>query len=315
MSVKPRFVQFLTSVSVAAMFIATPLAVKFDGTVGFTVVTTAAFAQGVPVDLPGGPDGPFPDDMPGGPLIDCVGDCGPPTDPVDLIDPPLECEFDCGPPTDPVDPPTDPIDPIDPPQECEVDCGPPTDPIVLPIDECDQKDAPDSCFDPEPVATPSPSDDDDDEPANPPVADIPDVATPKQDGLEFVETLLCQTACTASVTTDGEVTVTVTSTTTAGDTVETTIKQDGPEVETQVVVKDTIKLTALEKFETKTEARNMLEKRVAAISAKLKLNVDFAVSGDRLRDSSAIADSLVKDISGALNISLDRFLVTQSREG
>lgn len=273
MFVKPRFVQFLTSVSFAAMFIATPLAVKFDGAAGFAVVTAAAFAWDIPAEPPADPVDPPADPV------------DPPTDPID-------------PPTDPIDPPTDPIGPSDP-----------TDPVVQPTDPVEPTI-------PVPVVAPPPSNGDDHDPATPLVADIPVGTTPKQDGLDFVGTLRCQMACTASVTGDGEVTVTVTSTTSVGDTVETKMTQDGPDVETTIVVNDIILATAEENFESEDEARDVFDDRIEGITVSITLTVDFPDYGEETRDSfAADVDPFLDAIANELNMREDRFVVIDFSEG
>ena len=272
MFVKPRLVQFLTSVSVAAMFIATPLAVKFDGAGEFAVVATAAFAQAIPDDIPGGPIEP---------PTDCDGVCGPPTDPVDPPTEPVD------PPTEPVDPPTDPVDP-------------PTEPVDPPT---------------EPVATPSPSDDDDDEPAPPPVADIPAGGTPKQDGLAFVKTLRCQTACTASVAGDGDVTVTLTSTTQGGDSIETKITQDGTDVATTIVVAEKIVMTAEESFVSEDTARDVIAERTRDVPEIVVLKVDLGLAVIFLEDVVHSKADFEDDFSTALGISETRLKVISVNEG
>ena len=83
MFVKPRFVQFLTSVSVAAMFIATPVVGTFDAAGKLLIVSAIANAQEVnqpepgpgPGDVtpPGGPSGPI-GPAPEGPVVPVVPD-------------------------------------------------------------------------------------------------------------------------------------------------------------------------------------------------------------------------------------------------
>ena len=205
--------RILLSAAVAAVFVASPAVVKFDASgLGF-FAGGAAFAQVPPdpIDPPPGVGGPI--DPP-----TCVEDCGPTGGPID----PPECEVDCGPTGGPIDPPA-----------CEVDCGPTVDPIDPPIETCET--TKEGCK-PEPVSVPvQTGNDDDDEPVLIPTK-LPkaDDAPTKAEVLEFVAGLECKTACTAAVSENGDLKVTLKSAGPEGATVVTTVKLESDTLEVRV---------------------------------------------------------------------------------
>lgn len=275
MFVKPRFVQFLTSVSVAAIVLCAPYSAKLNSAGQAVVMSAAAFAQTPPDPL--APPGV---DVPPGPTE-------PPTPPTDPVDPP----------TDPVDPPTDLVDP-------------PTDPIDIPIDVCDQKDAPDSCFNPAPAAVQHTQNDGDDVPSTLPAKPADEEKTAQEDGVEFAKSLRCQTECKAEVAADGDVTVTLTSTTPEGDTVLTTIKQDGPEIETRLSINDLTVAEAKELFDSVMNARTVVQVRATDVVVTLEASgAKWAkILSDPVRKAKAIT-SLAPQIAEFLGVAPESVVI------
>ena len=206
------FARILSSAAVAAVFVASPIVVKFDASgVGF-VAPSAAFAQTLPNDPYAPP-----------PLPDVPPDTG---------------EF---PTLDPFDPPTIPdVPPVGPP------INPPTDPVdppIVPVSGCDDHvttRSNSSACNPTPVAIPAATNSDNDDTETPVAqkpAKTPDKPTPQQDVIERVkEELRCQTACKATVTVDGDVKITAESKTETGQDVKTIIFTDDATVTVDMII-------------------------------------------------------------------------------
>ena len=216
------FARILSSAAVAAVFVASPVVVKFDASGAAFVATSAAFAQVLPDDLLQGSMGTA---GPGGPGDQPNGPVGPTPDPVD---PPIVPGLPpVGPP---INPPTDPVDP-------------PIVPIQLPVSGCDDivtTRSNSSACNPTPVAIPAATNSDNDDTETPVAqkpAKTPDEPTFQQVVIERVkEELRCQTACKAIVTVDGDVKITAKSKTLTGQDVKTIIFTDDTTVTVDMII-------------------------------------------------------------------------------
>jgi hypothetical protein len=145
-----------------------------------------------------------------------------------------------------------------------------------------------------------------------------DGLTPQQQGVAFAETLTCQTACTASVAGNGDVTVTTTSTTSTGQDVQTEITLADTSVSVTVSTEEatipvgTVDLPTVEEAQdVVTEITQKVPRSIPmqiALSFNLTTDLTEAEAGDLITD-------LKKAYAQSLGVDESRFDITLNFEG
>jgi hypothetical protein len=145
-----------------------------------------------------------------------------------------------------------------------------------------------------------------------------DGLTPQQQGVAFAETLTCQTACTASVAGNGDVTVTATSTTSTGQEVQTAITLVDNEVSLAVSTDGTTTPVGTVDLETTEQAEDVVTKITQSVPPTLELRIALSFNLGTVL-TVAEQEVLIKDLKQAyaqsLGVDESRFDITLNFEG
>jgi hypothetical protein len=142
--------------------------------------------------------------------------------------------------------------------------------------------------------------------------------TPQQQGVAFAETLTCQTDCVASVATNGDVTVTTTSTTSTGQEVQTEISLVDTTVSLAVSTDGTTTPAGTVDLETAEQAEEVVTEitqsvpRSVSTRIALQFTVEVVLSVD---EQETLVNQLKRAYAASLGVEESRFDIALLSEG